>query len=388
MGHQRKLPNKSRTLMLNLDKSISIDEQYSVNPLFSKSICPKNGKSIAVVTPSLRVKDAVSRYAIGLCNFFLNHYEFVYLVSNSSTLPNVNVNSYESLSNNLDSNLDLFIHYSIYDPNLESIIEKHSGKSQLYYHGITPPEHLEQLDPITSKNCALGLDQLARLTSFSSYSSNSLFNAKQIEEKTRGKIKASEIKISPPLVTIPFSPQFKHQIPHKNQLKFISIGRIIPHKNFEATLEALSQLNMELDYTYDIIGSSAHGNYLTQLNNLIKEWNLDSKVNIHIGLPFEELQKRLKESDIYLSTSHHEGFGIPIIEAALLGVVPIVFNKGAMPETLIDKDLIVMDNSVNTLIQKIIEVTSNLTQKSVKIQDFVATEYSDEILLNHLVKNF
>lgn len=48
----------------------------------------------------------------------------------------------------------------------------------------------------------------------------------------------------------------------------------------------------------------------------------------------EELDTHLNESKFYIQLSQHEGFGCSIVDAALMGCYPIVYDRFAMPEVV------------------------------------------------------
>lgn len=52
-------------------------------------------------------------------------------------------------------------------------------------------------------------------------------------------------------------------------------------------------------------------------------------------LPDSYFNEILNESKFYLQLSHHEGFGCSIVDAALMGCYPIVYNRYSMPEIVI-----------------------------------------------------
>jgi glycosyltransferase involved in cell wall biosynthesis len=53
-------------------------------------------------------------------------------------------------------------------------------------------------------------------------------------------------------------------------------------------------------------------------------------------LPDKELVKLMMESRVYVQASAHEGFGCSLAEAMLCGCVPVITNRGAIPEVVGD----------------------------------------------------
>ena len=51
-------------------------------------------------------------------------------------------------------------------------------------------------------------------------------------------------------------------------------------------------------------------------------------------LPDEQYARVFLESKAYLQLSHHEGFGVSVVEAMLRGCTPVVTNAGSLPEVV------------------------------------------------------
>ena len=55
----------------------------------------------------------------------------------------------------------------------------------------------------------------------------------------------------------------------------------------------------------------------------------------------EQLLSWYQRAKVYLQLSYHEGFGVSVVEAILCGCIPIVSDKGALPEVVGSKNIIV-----------------------------------------------
>jgi glycosyltransferase involved in cell wall biosynthesis len=53
-------------------------------------------------------------------------------------------------------------------------------------------------------------------------------------------------------------------------------------------------------------------------------------------VPDEQMMKYLHEAKVYVQVSAHEGFGISLAEAMLCECVPVVTDRGAIPEVVGD----------------------------------------------------
>jgi glycosyltransferase involved in cell wall biosynthesis len=118
------------------------------------------------------------------------------------------------------------------------------------------------------------------------------------------------------------------------------------NKNLERTFEALQGIECELL----IIGKLSEN----QLE-LLKKYSIQysSKVNI----PYSEVIQAYKDCDFVLFASTYEGFGMPIIEAQMVGRPVIASNIGAMKEVSLDTACLVDPYDIESIkkgIQKLI----------------------------------
>ncbi len=102
----------------------------------------------------------------------------------------------------------------------------------------------------------------------------------------------------------------------KNEQFFLSIGRLVPHKNFQLVIEALK----DTEYKYVIIGS---GELKDNLEAMAKEY----KVKLTISQNTNDLEKGelIALAKAVIVPSAYEGFGLPIVEACTLNT-PVIAN--------------------------------------------------------------
>lgn len=109
--------------------------------------------------------------------------------------------------------------------------------------------------------------------------------------------------------------------------KLLFVGRLVPNKNIEIMLHALSKIRKSCNNKVEllIVGDEIHGRvigdkgYKERLIELTKELDLEFNVKFlgwHIG---ESLWKIYDSSDIFLCASTYENFCLPILEAASFG---------------------------------------------------------------------
>lgn len=172
-----------------------------------------------------------------------------------------------------------------------------------------------------------------------------------------------EIKIIPLGFSIPvFSKMTRDDLGlAEDDIVLISIGRLVARKGYYYAIEAISKLNNK-KVKYLIIGE---GPEEKDLKSLIEKYGLEDNV-ILLGYVSEEKKYQyLSNSDIYLLSSLHEGFGICLMEAMYCGLPIVSTDHGGQTDFLIDGKnafLVPIEDS-STLSQKIGQLIADTDQR-------------------------
>ena len=180
----------------------------------------------------------------------------------------------------------------------------------------------------------------------------------------------------------------------------LSIGRIQEQKGQLQTIEFLNNFKkIQNDFKCYFIGgpSGKHGNeYLHELKQTIKDFNLDKHVEFLGDLPQTEIIELFKKAKLLIHTSKFETFGLVAIEANTMGVPVLTTNNGSLmeiiennkngylSENLIDSNV---NNFVNNLfnnVTKYEEIHLSCIEKSKKY-DWMKTANELESLYHQLV---
>ena len=93
--------------------------------------------------------------------------------------------------------------------------------------------------------------------------------------------------------------------------------------------------------TLQVVGRPVVPSYTAALHRFVDEMGLHDVVLFSGALSDAALADAVAVSDVFVLTSRHEGFGVPVLEAMVLGV-PVVANAaGALPEVVGDAGLLV-----------------------------------------------
>jgi glycosyltransferase involved in cell wall biosynthesis len=137
----------------------------------------------------------------------------------------------------------------------------------------------------------------------------------------------------------------------------ISIGRLVKRKGYEYAIVAVSKLPNQ-NVKYLIIGS---GPEEENLRKLIGDLNVNDKVEL-LGFVSDEMKfQYLFNSDIYVLSSLHEGFGICLLEAMYCGLAIVSTDQGGQTDFLAAgrNALYVPIKDYNALTNKIYELIEN-----------------------------
>lgn len=149
-----------------------------------------------------------------------------------------------------------------------------------------------------------------------------------------------------------------------NRTNIIFVGRLSYVKGIDILIKAFKEVSQKNNNIFlTIVGD---GEEKQRLASLTKELNVSDKVNF-VGRQLNVIEW-LDNADIFVYPSiWKEGFGISVVEAMARGCIPIVSNKGGLPEVIQDfqNGFLFEKGSVNDLIQKInIVINLDVQEKS------------------------
>jgi glycosyltransferase involved in cell wall biosynthesis len=164
-----------------------------------------------------------------------------------------------------------------------------------------------------------------------------------------------------------------------------SIGNLLKTKGFEELLQAFSKLlSMDADLRLIIIGD---GPEKARLNELSYSLGIAAKVQFTGSITPAQVREFLSQTDIFVSASHFETFGVSIVEAMACGI-PVVATRCGGPEETVVKQagLLCKKQDSNVLFDAILYVYQNYHQYlPEQIRAHVEKNYSREAVLRRQV---
>lgn len=224
---------------------------------------------LLIYAPDIHKFDAVGEHCISLFKLFKSNGVNVSIFSKNSSYDcgDIEVLHSDNMKSHCSDESVIIFAYSIYDSFLDEII-RFDGKKICYFHNITDPLVVKDLDPKTKDLCKKGFEQLGRLTDVDYIVCNSKFTLSLVKKFNK------HVSVSPPL-----GPDFLSELdsveirPVNDKVKLVYIGRVSPHKNLECLLDILVTLkvNYKMNASLEIYGDTINQEYFEKIINLAYE---------------------------------------------------------------------------------------------------------------------
>lgn len=168
----------------------------------------------------------------------------------------------------------------------------------------------------------------------------------------------------------------------------ISVGR--PHwvKGYAYALDAFKLLKeQDFSFNYTIVGGLN-----LELKYQLEDLGLTDHVVVVNHLPFDEVQRLIKISDLLLLPSTEEGIANVVLEAMALEKVVLTTNCGGMEEVVVDgqNGFVVPIRDSNEMAKKIIEISKlSDVQKQKVTSNALATiqkQHSDDLMIERMLE--
>ncbi len=171
-----------------------------------------------------------------------------------------------------------------------------------------------------------------------------------------------------------------------NGADFLYIGRLSQNKNIRSLLKTFSFLKSKhsIKGKLKIIGP-AWDVSVEELSALSKDLGIENDLSFYGVLSPEKIKKEAETCGYFVSASQYEGFGMSMIEAMSVGLIPLVHNNQAFVE-LVSKsqcgifvDYDSAEDAANRIYSYLQKITPDLRKK--------AQEFSLQFSWPSLVKN-
>ena len=285
----------------------------------------------------------------------------------------------------------VIFHFSIGSP-VSKMVFRIPDKKIMIYHNITPYHFFLDYHRILTRECYKGRLEIKLFVDKVDLAlGDSEFNRKELEDV--GFPRTGEL---PLILNLSAFDQEGDPVVRKifsnGKWTILYVGRVIPNKKFEDVIKTFYfykkyfNANSQLLLVGDYRGMER---YLNALQDLIIRLELKD-VHFSGHVDFTELISYYKVSDVYLSMSEHEGFGVPLIESFHLKKPVIAYDAGAVKDTMNGGGLLLRDKDfyrTAALIEKLYQeemFRNQVVDSQTKAMEKYRRENVIQILLHHI----
>ncbi|MFT5600739.1 MAG: glycosyltransferase involved in cell wall biosynthesis [Flavobacteriales bacterium] len=188
--------------------------------------------------------------------------------------------------------------------------------------------------------------------------------AQQIFSSSYIMAKECELYTKKSVTVIPFGIDVDKFVPARIDHQAISIGVIKSLESIYAIDQVIRALALLKDQNLKLIIVGA-GSKEEEYKKLSRELELETHILFKGRIPHTEIVKEYQDIDIFINVSHHESFGVSILEASACEIPVIAHNVGGMTEVVQNKTtgLLIKDNSPETIANAILKLINNPTER-------------------------
>lgn len=231
----------------------------------------------------------------------------------------------------------LLFHHSIGTTVADTVL-KRAEPLLVDYHNITPAALVDKWAPGVREELELGVEQLEQLAPKAFFGfAHSAFSEKELQQAG-----CHRTAVIPPLFGVPPPDSDPVALAALRAEKaeggsdWLFVGRISPHKAQHDLIKALACSREIYDphARLHLVGTSLGSDYPRALERFASRLSVDDAVRMTGAVPARVLSAYYESADVFVCTSDHEGFCVPIVEAMARGVPVVAYDAAAVGETV------------------------------------------------------
>lgn len=318
--------------------------------------------SIALLTPSISPGDAVSNDVIGMQMALARRGHKVQIFADGCSITDQKVLPSSKIKNFINTSGGLLIyHYSMgWDTGLE-ILRDMACKTVIKYHNVTPPEFFTKFSEAHVLMSHGGRKQLKDIASAGCdlYLSASEYNMREL---IAGGADETLNFVVPPFHHIDrlnlTEPDARVIAACNNgKTNVLMVGRVAPHKGHPELIEAFANYYYHYNSNSKLFIVGKHDAAFTSYSKLLQHMVHSLKLQDAVVFTGEVTEATLKAyylvADVFLITSNHEGFCVPLVEAMAMNLPIVAYSSSAIPDTAGDAALVWPERNPNLAAESI-----------------------------------
>jgi glycosyltransferase involved in cell wall biosynthesis len=239
-------------------------------------------------------------------------------------------------------------HYSIgWDFGLRMLREL-PGKRVVKYHNITPPEFFENVNDGYAAVCRAGRAQIKDVAKANCdlFLSDSKYNGDELIAEGAD---PSRSAVVPPFHHVDRLHSLEADLSlldtvRNGPVNVLTVGRLAPNKGHPALIDAFAIYHRHYNRNSRLVVVGKEDNRLGPYTEALYRQVVDRGLTDSVVFTGEASDKLLKTyylaADVFVSTSRHEGFCVPVVEAMAMKVPVVALGTTAVPETVGDAGLV------------------------------------------------
>jgi len=239
----------------------------------------------------------------------------------------------------LTSGADLLLyHLSIGYQEMHDWLMAREEPLAISYHNVTPSSFYRAHNPDFADDLDLGRKEITELRNRVVLAvADSDFNKTDLVAAGYEHVHVIPAGFSPSrLVEEPYDPYLLASMRSRYPNGYVvAVGQVLPHKRIEQLMQTMHLMNSTFwgNVGLVICGVQRQHGYF---QSLLRYRSRCAMVDVHFAgaVSDRELATYVRGASAYLGMSDHEGFCIPPLEAAAMGVPVVIKGAGAIPESI------------------------------------------------------
>ena len=242
----------------------------------------------------------------------------------------------------------------------------------ILYHNLTPHRFFEGFSPEMTRIARLGREELTSLVPYVSLAlADSEFNRQELEQVGFPNTEVFPLFVDFRKYDLPMN-RFTYELFRDDRTNVLFVGRIVPNKKIEDLIRVIFYYKKYISPLVRLIivgKTSSLPAYYKSLVRLADEFYLKPEEICFTGhIPDDEMFSLYRASDVFLSLSEHEGFGLPFLESMVFDLPIIAFDCTAVPFTLDGAGILIKHKRVDYVAELVDTVAHQIKLKKAIIR--------------------
>ncbi|MDU9051113.1 MAG: glycosyltransferase family 1 protein [Candidatus Electrothrix sp. Rat3] len=157
------------------------------------------------------------------------------------------------------------------------------------------------------------------------------------------------------------------QLPVAGRPYILCVAHTYPHKQVHLLIEAFSRLAEKIPHHLVLVGRPRRGE--GRVEESLAVCPARDRIHRLASLEYTELRSLYQQADVFVLPSEYEGFGLPVLEALLAGVLVVTTKKASLPEVGGDCASYVRQSSSEDFAEAIADVLGKTSNERAEMID-------------------